>query len=98
MTDDFLLIGVDGGATKVSAWEIIYNKDTETFTLGSKNASRSYRELEDYIPHFTSVDINTQLNDFASEIKPTPEEQQQANVYIETCALAIRDLVELTGN
>lgn len=98
MTNDFLLIGVDGGATKVSAWEISYHKETETFSLGINNASRSYRDLDGFIPHFTSVDINTQLNDFVSKINPTPEEEQQANVYIETCALAINDLVKLTSN
>ncbi|MEN8248844.1 MAG: hypothetical protein ABFS32_07920 [Bacteroidota bacterium] len=97
MSKDYLLVGVDGGATKVSAWEILYDENSKTFSLGNTNASKSYREVEDYIPNYTSININIQLNELATTIKPTQEEEQQAGVYIETCALAINNLVKKTG-
>jgi len=93
-----LLIGVDGGATKVSAWEIIYNETHSTFSLGAANATKAYREIEDYISDFTPVDLKTQLNERDSNSIQTSEaEKQQAGVYVEACAQAIRELTELTG-
>ena len=58
MQKEPLLIGIDGGATKVSAWEIVYNKSNSTFSLGKVNSTKSYREISGYIPDFVPVDIN----------------------------------------
>lgn len=96
MEKEPLLIGIDGGATKVSAWEIIYNKQNSTFSLGKTNATKLYREIEGYIPNFKPVDINIQLNERESA-NPTPEEKQQAAVYVEACALAIKELAKKVG-
>lgn len=93
-----LLIGIDGGATKVSAWEIVYNKSNSTFSLGKVNATKSYREINGYIPDFIPVDLNIQLNERNSIINSTPAEQQQAKVYVEACALAVKGVVEKTGS
>lgn len=92
-----LLIGIDGGATKVSTWEIVYNKQTETFSLGKANATKSYREIEGYIPNFKPVSINIQLAERDLEINTTAEEKQQAAVYVEACALAIQELAHKCG-
>ena len=97
MQTEPLLIGIDGGATKVSAWEIVYNKSNSTFSLGKVNSTKSYRELNGYIPDFIPVDINTQLNERNSKIICNKEEQQQAAVYVEACSLAIHEIVKKTG-
>jgi predicted NBD/HSP70 family sugar kinase len=97
MQTEPLLIGIDGGATKVSAWEIVYNKSNSTFLLGKVNSTISYRELNGYIPDFIPVDINIQLNERISKISCTKEEQQQAAVYVEACSLAIHEIVKKTG-
>lgn len=99
MTDkQTLLIGIDGGATKVSAWEILYDDRHNTFSLGKASATKSYREIEGYIPDFKPVDLKIQLGERETgNVQPTPEEKQQAAVYVEACALAIRSLVEKTG-
>ncbi|MDX1286416.1 MAG: hypothetical protein R3182_15475 [Draconibacterium sp.] len=93
-----LLIGIDGGATKVSAWEILFDENSATFSLGRANSTISYRKIDGYIPDFTPVDINVQLNDRFAEINPTSEEKQQAAVYVEACAQAIKGLSSTKGN
>lgn len=97
MKKDYLLIGVDGGATKVSAWEVLYDEKTRDFSLGKNYTSKSYREVEGYISDYKPVDLNTQLNELNTEFISGSFEKQQAGVYIETCALAIKELVEKTG-
>ena len=92
-----LLIGIDGGATKVSAWEIVYNQSNSTFSLGKVNSTKSYREISGYIPDFIPVDINIQFNERDSKINCTTEEKQQAAVYVEACSLAIHEIVKKTG-
>ena len=98
MDKQTLLIGIDGGATKVSAWEIKYDDQHKTFSLGNANATKSYREIEEYIPDFKPIDLKIQLGEReAGKVQPTPEEKQQAAVYVEACALAIRSVVVETG-
>ncbi len=97
MQTEPLLIGIDGGATKVSAWEIVYNKSNSTFSLGKVNSTKSYREISGYIPDFIPVDINVQFNERDSKINCTKEELQQAAVYVEACSLAINEIVKKTG-
>ncbi len=98
MEKEPLLIGIDGGATKVSAWEIVYDKLNCTFTLGSINSTKSYREIEGYISDFVPIDLPTQLKERDTEINTTAEENQQAEVYVEACAQAISALVKQKGN
>jgi len=98
METQALLIGIDGGATKVSAWEIEYNKQQSTFSLGTANAMRSYRDIDGYIPDYRPVDLNVQLRERSSEIHPTEQEKQQSGVYVEACAQAILELTQKTGN
>ena len=97
MQTEPLLIGIDGGATKVSAWEIIYNRSNSIFSLGKINSTKSYREINGYISDFVPVDINIQLNERNSKINCTNEELQQAAVYVEACSLAIHEIVKKTG-
>jgi predicted NBD/HSP70 family sugar kinase len=92
-----LLIGIDGGATKVSAWEIIYNEQQSTFSLGEANSTKAYREIPGFISDFKPLDLNVQLGEQTEGINPTSEEQQQAKVYVEACASAIHELAEKTG-
>ncbi|OQY04475.1 MAG: hypothetical protein B6I20_02980 [Bacteroidetes bacterium 4572_117] len=96
MQKESLLIGVDGGATKVSAWEIVYNESNSTFLLGDASSTKSYREIKGYIPDFKPVDLNIQLGERDLK-KNTPEELQQEAVYVEACALAINNIVKKTG-
>ncbi len=93
MKKQTLLIGIDGGATKVSAWEIIYNEAHNTFSLGKANATKSYREIDGFIADFKPVDLNIQLQERDANIQLTADETQQAGVYVEACARAVAELV-----
>jgi predicted NBD/HSP70 family sugar kinase len=98
MKEQTLLLGVDGGATKVSVWEIIYNPINKTYALGKNNATRSYREINGYIPGFSPVNLNIQLKERNVDSKPTLEEEQQSGVYVEACAQAIKELYVQKNN
>lgn len=86
---DFLLIGVDGGATKVNCWSV--NVDhAGRFSLGGVSESRSYAEYSEYDPEFTPVDLKIQLAERAEDrIQPTDKERQQSIAYTKACADAI---------
>ncbi len=97
MPDDFLLIGIDGGATKVSGWSVSA-ESKDTFSLGKYHAEQSYRELSGYIDDFESVNIQQQLDEFQSaDIKPTQEEVQHGKTYTRSAAQVIIDIAERSG-
>jgi len=90
--NEFLLIGVDGGATKVSGWEI-KPEGNHLFSLGALNEQRSYRDIPGFIADFIPVELPTQLQEWQSgNINPTDDETQQAAVYIEAAAQVIEAL------
>jgi len=90
---DILLIGIDGGATKVSGWEIIYDEQAKTFQMGQLNSSKSYNEIPGFLPDFNPVPVQDQFaqRDEGS-ILPNDDELQQEAVYVEACAQVIEEL------
>jgi len=97
--NNILLIGIDGGATKIAAWQVNTDDNGRTFTLGDIHAVISYNELPDYDPNFTSQPINMQLAEFqANNIKLTAQEQKQGEVYISACSEAVSALAESIGD
>jgi len=95
MSDNFALIGVDGGATKVSAWEVQFDPRQNIFSMGKINAHKSYLNIPGYIKDFKPVDVPTQLQqrDIGS-IQPSEDEIQQEAVYVEACALVIKEIAK----
>jgi len=93
-----LIIGIDGGATKVSAWETIFDNQEKCFSLGQFNAEKKYSEVPGYIVNFTPVDVKIQLEERdLSPIPITTEETQQETVFVEACANVIEKIVEQKG-
>ena len=98
MYQNFLLIGVDGGATKISAWEIQYDAQTKTFALGAFNAQRSYKDIPGFQTDFDPVPIGQQIKEMQEGAsKSTDAEQQQEAVYVEACAQVIEELTKRSG-
>ncbi len=96
-TINYLLLGIDGGATKVSAYRILID-DEGTFTLGTAHAEKSYAEIPGYLSDFKPVDIQTQLaQKEQGRIQLTESEIQQGAVYVEATAVVIAELVRQTG-
>jgi predicted NBD/HSP70 family sugar kinase len=94
MKSDILLVGVDGGATKVNCWSINID-ESDGFSLGSYQAGKSYSEYSDYDPEFIPVDLKIQLKEQETgNIKPTEKEIQQGKAYIRACADSIIEVVK----
>ncbi len=85
-----LLLGIDGGATKISGW-IIDVRDIG-FSLTNKNVQRKYSEYIEYLGGFTPVDIHTQLKEMNNDIRLTPEEKTQGSCYINAATDVILEL------
>jgi len=97
MQSEFLVIGIDGGATKVNAWSIVVESEN-AFRLGDFNVQKSYREIAGYIENFQPVDLNVQLTEWeADNIRPTAAENQQAHCYIKAAVVAIEQIVTQSG-
>lgn len=93
MKSDILLVGVDGGATKVNCWSINID-ESGGFSLGSFHAGESYSEYSDYDPEFIPVDLKIQLKERETgDIKPTEKEILQGKAYTRACADSIIEVV-----
>ena len=98
MHHNFILIGVDGGATKINAWEIRFDEQTKKFTLGTLNAQRSYKDIPGFQADFEPVHIAVQIPEMLDgTTKATESEKQQEAVYVEACAQVIEKLSRQSG-
>lgn len=98
MDDDFLLIGIDGGATKVNGWSIDIDDTGSLFTLGNYYSGKSYKEIPGYIENFVPVDINVQLAELATNnILPTDVELVQGKTYIKAVVHVVKTIVQKSG-
>jgi len=96
MDNDFLLIGLDGGATKVNGWNIEVNNGE--FDMGENNYGVSYFEFTGYSDKFMATDIQRQLKEFQSDkIKPGKKETRQGEAYVEAAAEVVLKLVQKSG-
>ncbi len=50
-----LIIGIDGGASKVSAHIVEVSEDGKSFTLGKENSVKEYRNNPDFQPDFKPI-------------------------------------------
>lgn len=92
-----LLIGIDGGATKVSGWTTVINEDN-TFQLGDINVIKEYREYEEHMPSFKPVNILIQLGEMnEDDIDLTVEEKLHGKAYMYATADVIVELAERVG-
>ena len=97
MNEDLLLIGLDGGATKVNGWNIEI-ADGE-FVMGKHNCVVSYHEFNGFSKKFIATDIPKQLKEFqADRIKPGKKETKQGAAFVEAAAEVILKLVRKSGN
>lgn len=98
MEDRTVLIGLDGGATKVNGWTIDYDEKKRLFSLGSYSASQSYRDITGYNARFKPIDISTQLQEWEKDsIHVTEAEFQQGKALVETCARVVEALLDQCG-
>ncbi len=92
------IIGIDGGASKVSAHIVEISEDCKSFTLGKENSVKEYRKYPDFQTDFKPVSLSTQLEQIQNNnIILTPAEIKQSKAYYDAFSDAISDLVKLTN-
>ena len=85
-----ILIGLDGGATKVSAWQI--EQTSKGFVLGSIHSEKTYSSFPPFNPEFTPVDIQIQLEEMNSALSLTESEIHQGKSFIHAFTESIAEL------
>lgn len=91
------IIGIDGGASKISAYIIEVSEDGKSFTLGKENSIKEYHNYPDFQLDFTPVSLPTQLEQIQNNnIVLTSSEIRQSRAYYMAFNDAISDLVKLT--
>ncbi|MEA2077833.1 MAG: hypothetical protein U9O95_07435 [Candidatus Marinimicrobia bacterium] len=92
-----LLIGIDGGATKISGWTTMINED-QTFQLGDINIIKEYREYKEHMPSFKPVNILVQLGEMnENDIDLTVEEKLHGKAYMYATADVIIEIANKVG-
>lgn len=92
---EYVLIGVDGGATKVSAYSLNHKKDKQCFTTTNFHAQKKYADYESFDPAFTPVSISEQLDQFhKSKIKQNKTEERQALAYLQASIEVIKQVMQ----
>ena len=94
MSNNSIIIGIDGGATKVSGWLIIKNISTGKFSIGNDNVQKSYREYPEFISDYQPVDIKIQLAEMTGNINLTDTEKIQSSVYTRCAADVVIELLK----
>jgi len=89
-----IIIGIDGGATKVSGWIIDYSKKTRLFHITDMNVQKKYSEYHGFNPAYIPVDIKIQLTEMNSEVSLTEEELAQGIVYMTAVSDVILELMK----
>jgi len=96
LANDTILIGIDGGATKVSAVLVTTDNERHDFSCTGKTVSIEYRNSAEFDPQFKPVDLATQLAQMKNEnYILTPEEKCQGDSIIESVAICIIQLLSV---
>jgi len=90
MTGSPLIIGIDGGATKVSSWVI--DQSSNGFNLGNIHSEKIYSDFPQFDIGFTPINIQTQLKEIDSTINLTKPEQIQGKAIIAAIGGTISEL------
>lgn len=99
MPEKFTLIGIDGGATKVSGWIVRIGGDERSFILSTAHSELGYAAIPGFINNFKPIPVTVQLQQREQkQIEVTPEEIQQGFTYTEACAQTIVNLARKGKN
>jgi hypothetical protein len=90
-----VIIGIDGGATKISGWKVKYDENTGLFSLGEENVQKKYSDYDSFISGFKPLDLKIQLGEMNSGINLTGDEKKQGSAYINAAADVITEFSKL---
>ena len=93
---NYSLIGIDGGATKVSGWIIEYLAEDNLYDMTDHHSELSYSAIDGYKQNFRPVDIKSQLSQRENEsLQITDDESSHGQAYIRATAEVIANLFTL---
>ncbi len=96
---EFALIGIDGGATKVSSGIIEVSDDNKSYSQSSFQSTVHYSSQDGYLPNFTPVPVPEQIAERDSnQIRITEKEESQGITYIKSTIDTIASLASAVGN
>jgi predicted NBD/HSP70 family sugar kinase len=89
--NEFTLVGIDGGASKVSIWQIMVRN--QHFTLGKNHYEAVYSYQPSFNENFRPVPLENQLTDFEKNIvDPVPEELMQGSAILSAIVEGIEEI------
>jgi len=90
---EYTLVGIDGGASKVSGWIINDIGEEDSYNLSEHHAELPYTSIEGHLTNFKPVEIQKQIPQRESKkINLTNDEFTQGEIYIAAAARVARDL------
>ena len=93
--NDFTIIGIDGGATKVVGGIIQLESETQSFSLRGHVSQYNYQHFSSFKKDFTSVELTIQLEESENEnMKITDAEKIQGAGIVDACADVITTLYQ----
>ena len=93
--NDFTIIGIDGGATKVAGGIIQLESETQSFSLRGHVSQYNYQHFSSFKKDFTSVELTIQLEESENEnMKITDAEKIQGAEIVDACADVITTLYQ----
>lgn len=96
MLPQLTLIGLDGGASKITGWIVRIHSTSMTFDLDQHTVTKVYSDYNGFQSDFLPVDINIQLEEMSdSQIHLTESEEIQGNIFSRACAAVIAELAAL---
>lgn len=88
---DFEIIGIDGGASKISGWQVLVDQETMTFSLSDNCITKEYRHCKGFDENFKPLSLNIQLEEMSGEKMLTDKEKSQGEVFMNACAELISE-------
>jgi predicted NBD/HSP70 family sugar kinase len=89
-----ILIGIDGGATKINAY-LVEMSENNTFHLQDISIEQTYADIPGFISDFSPLPLQKQLDDYKNnDFNLSADEIQQGSVYVEACAQVIEFLAQ----
>jgi len=93
MSDNITIIGIDGGASKVSAHIINVSENGKNFSLSDKSTIKEYHKYPNFQADFSPVILPIQLEQIQNKnIELTPTEIKQSKAYYDAFIDAIQEI------
>lgn len=90
---NYILIGIDGGATKAGGWIVTFDPAGNTYDLSDQHAEAAYAEYENFRSDYQPVSITVQLEErTTASVNLSEAERRQGSAYTQAVVDIIQQL------